>query len=257
MRGGAAEPGTSDWVLVTGASRGIGRAVALTLAEAGHQLILWARTTSDLVEVSREITERWGTQVRIATVDVADPEQVDRAAEESFLGLESLRAVVVNAGGGIWSSIEAMKPEDWREVMGANLDGAFHTLRATAPYLRKRPGAQVVGLASDSSYNSFAQRGAYCASKAGLLSLLETARRELREDGVRVTALVPSRVDTYFRGKHPGSRPEALSMTEVADVVATLFALPPRVEVRELQLSSIHSSFGLFPEVFTEEPNGV
>ncbi|MEU4062662.1 SDR family NAD(P)-dependent oxidoreductase [Streptomyces wedmorensis] len=245
--------GARGWVLVTGASRGIGRAVALAVAALGHPLVLWARTTDDLASLAAEIRERWGTEVRVATVDVAQADQVDQAVTASLAGIDSLRAVVVNAGGGIWGSLADMDAGQWREVLGANLDGAFHTLKATEPLLRARPGSQIIGLASDSSYNSFPQRGAYCASKAGFLSLLETARGELRADGVRVTALVPSRVDTYFRGKQPGARPEALSMAEIADVVAMLFSVPSRVEIRELHLSSIHSTFGMRTEVCTKE----
>ncbi|MBW8089235.1 SDR family oxidoreductase [Streptomyces hygroscopicus] len=242
-----------DWVLVTGATRGIGRAVAFALAEAGYPLVLWARTGRELEEIAAEITAKHGTPVRIASVDVSVAAEVDKAVADSLAGIATLRGAVINAGGGIWSSIEEMAVEDWRAVVGTNLDGAFHTLRVAMPLLRGHRGAQLVGLASDSSYGSFPQRGAYCASKAGFRSLLETARRELRESGVRVTVLVPSRVDTYFRGKQPGDRPEALSRTEVAEVVTTLFAMGPRVEVREVQLSSIHSSFGPFPEVAPEE----
>ncbi|MGW2116633.1 SDR family oxidoreductase [Streptomyces zhihengii] len=249
--------GARGWVLITGASRGIGRAAALALAGAGYPVILWARTAADLDEVAKTIEQRWGTPVRTAVVDVADPERVDEAAAASLEGVESLRGAVVNAGGGIWSPLEEMSTDDWRQVLGPNLDGAFHTLRTALPYLRRRPGSQIVGLASDSSYNSFAGRGAYCASKAGFLSLLETARREVREDGVRVTALVPSRVDTYFRGKQPGSRPEALTMAEAGEMVASVFALPPRIEVREIQFSSLTSSFGMFPEVCATEPTDV
>ncbi|MDP5315753.1 SDR family oxidoreductase [Streptomyces poriferorum] len=257
MSGAAAKAAAPDWVLITGASRGIGRAAALSLAAAGYPVILWARTAADLADVSRTIEERWGTPVRTAVVDVADSDRVDEAAAESLKGIESLRGVVVNAGGGIWSSLEEMSTDDWRQVLGPNLDGAFHTLRTALPYLRRRPGSQIVGLASDSSYNSFSGRGAYCASKAGFLSLLETARRESRESGVRVTALVPSRVDTYFRGKQPGSRPEALTMAEVGEMIASVFAMPGRLEVREIQFSSITSSFGMFPEVYATEPTSV
>lgn len=257
MTGAATAAGAPNWVLITGASRGIGRAAALSLAAAGYPVILWARTAADLTEVSRTIEEQWGTPVRTAVVDVADPDQVSKAAAESLEDIGSLRGAVVNAGGGIWSPLEEMNTDDWRQVLGPNLDGAFHTLRTVLPYLRRRPGAQIVGLASDSSYNSFSGRGAYCASKAGFLSLMETARRETREDGVRVTVLVPSRVDTYFRGKQPGSRPEALTMTEVGDMVASVFTLPARIEVREIQFSSITSSFGMFPEVCAVEPTNV
>jgi NAD(P)-dependent dehydrogenase (short-subunit alcohol dehydrogenase family) len=237
------------WVLVTGASRGIGHAIAQNLAQAGYHLVLWARTRRDLDGVRRELSQHGG-QVRTWVVDVSDAEAVDTAAGNSFQGLTALRGVVVNAGGGLWNTIEQTPPHEWRAVLGPNLDGAFHTLRVAIPLLRAHPAAQVIGLASDSSYYPFAQRGAYCASKAGFLSLLSTARRELRPYGVRVTAVVPSRVDSYFRGKRPGSRPEAMSMAEIATVVGTLFNLPPRIEIREIQLSTLSTTFGPYPEIF-------
>jgi NAD(P)-dependent dehydrogenase (short-subunit alcohol dehydrogenase family) len=240
------------WVLVTGASRGIGRAIAQNLAEAGYHLILWARTRRDLDGARRELSQHGG-QVRVWAVDVADAAAVDTAAGDSFRGLTALRGVVANAGGGVWSTIDQTPLHEWRAVLGPNLDGAFHTLRVAIPLLRAHPTAQIIGLASDSSYYPFAQRGAYCASKAGFLSLLGTARRELRPHGVRVTAVVPSRVDSYFRGKQPGSRPEAMSLAEIATVVGTLFHLPPRVEIREIQLSTLSTTFGPYPELFTEE----
>ena len=152
-----------------------------------------------------------------------------------------------------WASIETASTAEWRDVLGPNLDGAFHTLRAAIPLLRRMPGAQIVGMASDSAYFSFPNRGAYCASKAGLLALLDTVRRELRADGVRVTALVPSRVDSFFRGKRPGCRPEALSMSEVGRLVGDLFAAPRRIEIRELHVSAITTSFGPYVETYAEK----
>lgn len=241
----------AGWVLVTGASRGIGQAVAEHLAGAGHDLILWARTTEDLEKVRSQLAPH-GREIRTAAVDVADPAQVEEAAATSFAGIEALRAVVVNAGGGAWNAIESISADEWRSVLGPNLDGAFHTLKATVPLLRACPGAQLVGVASDSSLHSFARRGAYCASKAGLLSLLETARRELREHDVRVTAVLPSRVDSYFRGKQPGCRPEAMSLAEIGEVIGALFTLPPRVEVREIHLAALTTPFGPYTEQMKE-----
>jgi NAD(P)-dependent dehydrogenase (short-subunit alcohol dehydrogenase family) len=242
-------------VLVTGASRGIGHAVAHALAQDGFDLILWARTAGQLDEVSAELT-RYGRRTRVHVVDVADPDQVATAAAATFAGLGALRGVVVNAGGGEWASVETASTAGWRAVLGPNLDGAFHTLRAVIPLLRRTPGAQIIGMASDSAYFSFPNRGAYCASKAGFLALLDTVRRELRADGVRVTALVPSRVDSFFRGKQPGSRPEALSTSEVGRLVGDLFAAPRRIEIRELHVSAITTSFGPYPETYAEgEPD--
>lgn len=248
MNVGAGRDPEPGWVLVTGAGRGIGQAVALRLAQLGHSLVLWARSADELRKTRAELAAE-GAEVRSATVDVADPAQVDEAAAETLADLAALRAMVVNAGGGEWNPIDSTPVDEWRSVLGANLDGAFHTLRVGVPLLRRHPHAQLIGMASDSSQYSFAGRGAYCASKAGMLSLLETARRELRADGVRVTALLPSRVDSYFRGKRPGARPEALSLAEMAEVVGTLFTLPPRVEIREVHLSALTTPYGPYPEV--------
>ncbi|MEV6690281.1 SDR family NAD(P)-dependent oxidoreductase [Micromonospora sp. NPDC051196] len=239
-------------VLVTGASRGIGRAVAQQLAKAGFDVILWARTTAELESLAAECRDT-GVTARIATVDVGDPASVQAAVTTSLADLGSLRGVVINAGGGIWNEITDVSPAEWRAVVGPNLDGAFHTLRVTLPLLRRSRHAQVVGIASDSSYYSYPGRAAYCASKAGFLSLMNTARREMRAHGIRVTSIVASRVDSYFRGKHPGARPEALSTDEIAEVVTGVFCGPPRVEVRELAVSALHTSFGPYPEHLTED----
>lgn len=242
-------------VLVTGASRGIGRATALALAAAGHDLVLWARTGADLAATATEARAR-GVDVRAAVVDVGDPAAVDGPGRASLDGLAALRAAVVNAGWGEWGALAETPPEQWRGIMATNLDGAFHSLQVALPLLLAHEHPQVVAMASDSSRFSYPQRAAYCASKAGFLSLMETLRHETRAQGLRVTNLLMSRVDTHFRGKQPGGRPSALSCEEVAGVVLTLLALPARVEVRELALSSITSTYGPYPETASEERFG-
>jgi NADP-dependent 3-hydroxy acid dehydrogenase YdfG len=236
-------------VLVTGASRGIGRAVAVALAGRGFDLVLWARSGADLRAAAAETGAR-GTAVRVAEVDVADAAAVGGPGGASLAGLPALRGVVVNAGSGEWSGLAETDPAQWRATVGTNLDGAFHTLRAAVPLVRRHPLGQVVGIASDSSRYAFAGRGAYAASKAGLLALLETARRELRPAGVRVTVLLPSRVDSHFRGRTPGDRAEGLTTAELADVVAGVFTVPARVELREIQLAAMSAEYGPYPETF-------
>jgi NADP-dependent 3-hydroxy acid dehydrogenase YdfG len=159
---------------------------------------------------------------------------------------------VINAGLGTWAPFTELDPANWDRTLRTNLDGAYHTLRTVLPLLVATPGSLIVGLSSDSALHPFAGRAAYSASKAALQAMLEVVRREVRESGVRVSVVVPSRVDTFFeggrRGAAPGTRTGALTSDQVAEVVAGLFALPPVVEVREIQLAAMTSTFGLLPE---------
>lgn len=240
-------------VLVTGASRGIGAAVAVRLAKSGHDLVLWARS-ADGLDRSRAAAEAAGVQVRTAVVDVSDPAQVERAAE-TLDGFGGLGGVVLNAGAGRWSPFDALTLEAWNATLGTNLHGAFHVLRAALPLLTARRDGLVVGMLSDSVLHPHRDRAAYTASKAGMSALLEVIRREVRSRNVRVSAVLPSRVDTHFAGNHPvaapGCREGALGADDVAEVVATLFDLPAHVEIRHLQLAAMTSTYGPFPEKVT------
>jgi 3-oxoacyl-[acyl-carrier protein] reductase len=251
------------WVLITGGSRGIGAATALALAGRGFDLILWARTAGPLAETAEQ-ARRLGARVRHAAVDVGDPAQVERAAtgghdsdvpapgRQNPGGLPELAGLVLGAGGGQWSDLADLEPAAWRDTLETNLTGAYNVLRAGLPRLDPAGRRLVVGVLSDSALHPFAGRAAYSAAKAGMAALLEVTRREVRADGIRVSSVFPSRVDTHFRGGHadaaPGSRPGALTAENCAEVVAGLFDLPPNVEIRQIQLSAMTSTFGLLPE---------
>ncbi|WP_285499505.1 SDR family NAD(P)-dependent oxidoreductase [Actinokineospora sp. NBRC 105648] len=233
---------------MTGASRGIGAAVAERLATDGFDLVLWARSADGLASTAAAV-EAAGGAVRTAVVDVGDADQVTAASAHLA---EPLAGVVLNAGSGRWSPLSDVDLDDWDRTLRTNLHGAFHTLRATVPRLVARRAGLIVGVLSDSVLYPHADRTAYSASKAGMGALLESVRREVRHLGVRVSALLPSRVDTHFQGSHadaaPGTRVGALTAAEVAGVVATLFAAPPGVEIRHLQLAAMTATYGPFPE---------
>ncbi|MFS8184747.1 SDR family NAD(P)-dependent oxidoreductase [Pseudovibrio denitrificans] len=239
----------NNWVLVTGASRGIGAGSAEALAEAGFNLVLWGRTTDDLNATAERCSAK-GVNVRVASLDVSDSDAVFDAGAKSLAGLEELRGVFLNAGMGIWGSVHELSISDWREQLATNLDGTFYTLKLTLPYLCRNPTAQILLMGSDSSEIGLPERSAYCASKWGNSGLLEAVRREVRSAGVRVTNLKVSRVDTYFRGKSPNMRPEALHISDVAGLVTTIFQLPPKLEIRELSASANTTTFGIYPEKF-------
>ncbi|HEX5872177.1 MAG TPA: SDR family NAD(P)-dependent oxidoreductase [Longimicrobium sp.] len=229
-------------VLVTGASRGIGRAVAEALAADGFDLVLWARAAAELDEARAAL--HGPVQVRTAAVDVSRPEAVAGERERSLAGLPGLRGVVLCAGVGEWAPLEETTPAAWRTMLDTNLGGAFLALREALPLLRAVPHAQVVVLGSDSGEVGMPGRTAYCASKWGLRGLAESLRAEERPGGLRVTQLLVSRVDTHFRGRVPGDRPGALTAAQVARLVSTVFAQDPQVELREIRMSSIHTPYG-------------
>lgn len=236
-------------VLVTGASRGIGRASALRLAAAGHDLVLWARTADELADTGRA-AERFGGRVDCRVVDVVDPAQL--AEGYAAIKWNSPPGLVLNAGSGIWQPIQQIDDQTWLRTLDTNLTGAMQLLRLLLPDFRRAGSGLIVGILSDSARYPFADRAAYSAAKAGLAALLEVARRETRADGVRVSTLWPSRVDTSFQGSMPvagpGSRPGSLSADDVARVIEWLFGLPPQLEVRELQLAALTASYGPYEE---------
>jgi NADP-dependent 3-hydroxy acid dehydrogenase YdfG len=238
-------------VLITGASRGIGARTALRLAAAGFDLVLWARNLDGLCQIQQQAAE-FGAQVSVRAVDVSDAAQV-AAGHAAIRWHSPLAGLVLNAGSGIWQQITEIDDAVWDQTLATNLRGSMLVLKQFLPELKRVPGGLIVGILSDSARYPFAGRGAYAASKAGLAALLEVARREAREAGVRVTALLPSRVDTSFQGSlrsaDVGCRPGSLSADNVAEVIGWLFGLPAQVEVRELQLSALTSSFGPYQEV--------
>lgn len=239
-----------EWVLITGASRGIGAGAAKRLARKGFNLVLWARTGSDLDEVAGECRSL-GVTVKAAAVDVSNPDSVATAGGAALDGIDGLRGCIINAGSATFGSLSQFSNDAWRAVIATNLDGAFFTLRTALPLLEQCPFSQVISLGSQSAIFAFESQAGYCASKWGLNGLIETVRREKRSSGIRVTNLVLAGVDTFFRGKKPGDRPGSLEIDEVASVVEALFTMPPNIEVREIHLSSMFTGFGPFPEHYT------
>lgn len=237
------------WILVSGASRGIGRATCGQLATSGFDICCWSRSSTGLEDVERSIT-KMGRRVRAAQVDVGNITNVINAMQDFEQSSENLVGVVINAGAGKWNYLSRTSAEEWDTTLATNLTGAFNVLKVTAP--RLSAGGIIVGVLSDSVLYPFEKRAAYSAAKSGMRSLLEVARREYRPRGIRVSLIFPSRVDTYFEGGHPNAKPgirtDALQARDVASVISNLFLQPISVELREVHISAVTATFGPFPE---------
>lgn len=240
-------PQPGRWCLVTGASRGIGRAVAEAAKASGFGIVAWSRTPPEGGAGDPD-----GAETLWQQVDVSDPQAVAAACEVLRGRGISLAALVLNAGIGRWRPLGETARAEWRHTLSVNLDGAFNVLQAALPLLDRDGAPVVVGLLSDSALFAFPDRAAYSASKAGLRALLETARLEMRDKGVRFSLLYPSRVDTYFAGSvergEPGLRASGLTAAQVADVVVYVLNQPPTVEIREVHLSATTDTFGPYQQ---------
>lgn len=222
-------------ILISGASRGIGRATALALAAPGRRLILGARGQSDLAAVVAEVQAR-GAVALALPCDVRDEAQLAAfvAAAEGRIDM-----LVNSAGGAAIAPIAELEVADWRFALDTLLTGVFLTCKLAQPYIP--PGGLIVNVASVAARQAFPGWAAYGAAKAGLLAFTNVLREELRPRGVRVTAILPAATDTPLWDALPGdwNRANMLQAADVARAIADLAALPPYAAVEELTVGHV------------------
>ncbi len=206
--------------IVTGAGRGIGRATALALAERGANVVLVARTSSEL-EATAQAAGAKGGRVACLVADLQHPPSARaavRAAVDSFGGLQVL---VNNAGFARHAPFSETSDEDWETTLSTNLTAPFRLTREALPELQKQ-GGHVFMISSLAGVNPVAGLAAYCASKAALDQLTSCLMLEVRHTGVKVTTLAPGSVDTTFGG---GARADASWMLQPEDLALTVVHL--------------------------------
>lgn len=225
--------------LVTGGSRGIGRAIAAALLREGMSVVICARRQSEIDRALSDLRNA-GEQVAGQVCDVRDYKQVSalfKFVDNSFGGLDVL---INNAGIGLFSNIDDMSPEDWRAVIETNLNSLFYCCHEAVPRLRARGSGYIINIGSLAGKNAFAQGTAYNASKFGLIGFSEALMQEVRYDNIRVSYVMPGSVKTSFTGVTGDRVTEELWKLlpeDVAQVVVDLLhhnprSLPSRVEIR-------------------------
>ncbi len=227
--------------VVTGATKGIGRAVSEALANRGGRVVVSSRTRADVEAVAAAITKRGPGQAHGVVCDVRVPEQCGALVEEAVDHFGRLDILVNNAGLGRFAAIQALDPADWDLQIRTNLDGVFHCSRAAVPHLIAGGGGWIVNIGSLAGRNAFAGGAAYNASKFGLLGMTEAMMLDLRHEGVRVTCVMPGSVNTHFFGGPPDPGASwKLQPQDVADAVLDILsfpdrALPSKIELRPSQ----------------------
>ncbi|HMG52136.1 MAG TPA: SDR family NAD(P)-dependent oxidoreductase [Kofleriaceae bacterium] len=215
--------------VVTGASRGIGRAIALRLGEAGAAVALWSRDGDALRRVADEVAALGG-RAEPFVCDVTDSASVDAAAERVRAALPPVRVVVNNAGAVLRKPAVAITDSEWRRVIAVNLDGTFHVTRAFLPDLIRAEstgGGRIINVSSIAGREGTALLAAYCAAKHAVVGLTRALAEELRTAKVSVNAICPGSVDTVMlREGMPGASPD-MSPDDIARTALFLATAAP------------------------------
>ncbi len=209
--------------LVTGASRGIGRAIAQTLGRMGAMLSLCARDTQKLQSVRHDL-EAEGARVLALLADVSRPEDIKSLVQTTERSLGSIEILVNNAGIGHFAPIQESSEEDWDATLDTNLKAVFLLSKAVAPGMISRRSGHIINIASLAGKNAFAGGSIYCASKWGLLGLTQCAAEDLRPYGIRVSAVCPGSVATDFSphsGKDPGKMLQPEDVAHAVEMILT------------------------------------
>jgi len=224
--------------VVTGGSRGIGRAIATAILADGGRVMITGRDEARLGRAVQELEAQAAGRVAGFQLDVRDPSGAESLVNETIRRFGGLDTLVNNAGLGRFVDVSEMTPDEWQDVIATNLSGPFYCSRAALPLLKQQGGGWIINIASLAGTNPFGGGAAYCASKAGLIAFSEALMQEVRFDNIRVSVILPGSVDTEFSSRsREADTSWKLTPEDVAQVVTGLLAhparsLPSRVEIR-------------------------
>ncbi|MBW3593833.1 MAG: SDR family NAD(P)-dependent oxidoreductase [Actinobacteria bacterium] len=213
--------------LVTGASRGIGAAVARSLAEAGARVALVSRSGDDL-----GLPNALGI-----ACDVSDYEQVERAVNEAVERFGRLDILVPNAGVGAYHAFEELSVEEIDEMIDVNAKGTIYAVKASVSHLAASGEADIVTLASEAGRRGLPGEAVYCASKFAQVGFTRSLDHDLRERGIRCTNVCPGGVATDFalgRGRPESALPGMMSAEDVAEAVMFVLTRPRNHRILEV-----------------------
>src|SRR5882672_514512 len=222
--------------VITGAGRGIGAAIAISLSTLGAHVVLCGRTRSALEATSSAIQQQDG-QSTVLECDVADLDSVESVAKRVEQIFGRLDILVNNAGiGGGSSPLHQLAPDVWDRVMNTNLRGVYYCIRSFAPLMIRAHTGHIVNISSLAGKNALPNGAAYAASKWGLNGLSYSAAEELREHGIRVSVVCPGSTNTEL-SPHVGKDPQRMLQPEdIAHTVAMLVTQSPQSFCSEVLL---------------------
>ena len=225
---------TRPLALITGASRGIGKAIAETFASDGYDLVLTcSKTLPELSALCSQLTEKYDIQCRAVLADMGNPADV----EQVYQNLSHLDVLVNNAGISYIGLLTDMSAEDWRRIMSVNLDSLFYTSKSAIPLMLKRHAGRIINISSVWGNVGASMEVAYSASKGGVNSFTKALAKELAPSNIQVNAIACGVIDTSMNACFSGEELEALR----AEIPADRLGKAKEVAALALQLANAPS----------------
>jgi NAD(P)-dependent dehydrogenase (short-subunit alcohol dehydrogenase family) len=235
------KPLTGGVALVTGASRGIGRAIANRLALLGTCVSICGRDRAALEDSAQEVAKT-GAPVHFQIADVTKPADIADLVAKTEAKLGPITILVNNAGIGLFGPAHEKTEADWDGVLDTNLKSVFLVSRAVAPSMIRRGSGDIINISSLAGKSAFAGGGIYCASKWGVLGLSGCMAEDLREYGIRVSVICPGSVATEFSSRGAKDASRALSPDDVAHAVEAIVTQGPRSFLSQIDLRPLRKS---------------
>jgi NADP-dependent 3-hydroxy acid dehydrogenase YdfG len=220
--------------VVTGAGRGIGRAIAVELGRLGARVVLVSRSRTDLEETGRMI----GPTASVMPADVRQKDQLQSVFEQTVAAFAPVDILVNAAGLGLFGPVVDYKDEDFATVMDTNLRSIFYTCRFVLPSMIERKKGHIINIASIAGKVGSATRAVYCASKFGVIGFTESLAEEVRQHGIRASIICPGSTDSGFNpANHAGkARDKMLRPADIAHAVKAIVTQEPNSFISEIIL---------------------
>ncbi|GMB08765.1 NADP-dependent 3-hydroxy acid dehydrogenase YdfG [Thermolongibacillus altinsuensis] len=223
--------------IITGASRGIGKAIAHKLAEKGAKLAL-VGSSEEIHKTGEELKKQGFVDVETFQVDVANEEQMNRMVSETIQKFGRIDLLVNNAGIGFFKPVEETTIDEWKRVFEVNVQGVFIGTKAVLPHMKKQKSGTIITISSDVGRYTIPNGAAYTATKYAVQGFSGSLAQEVREYGIRVGTINPGMVDTYFANSVQGApeKQDWLKAEDIADAVVYMASAPKHMLIDEIVL---------------------
>ncbi|KUJ61611.1 3-ketoacyl-ACP reductase [Flavobacteriaceae bacterium CRH] len=226
--------------LITGAGKGIGKAIAIALAKEGVNVILVSRTQADVDQLAVE-TSNLGVKSLALSADVSDINSINNAVEKALAEFTNIDILINSAGIASFGKFLELEPTAWERIIQVNLMGTYYATRAVIPNMIERQTGDIINISSTAGLNGNALTSAYSASKFAVLGLTDSLMQEMRKHNIRVTALTPSTVATDMAkdlNLTDGNPEKVMQSEDIAELIIAQLKLSRRVFIKNSSIWS-------------------